>query len=167
MSSTNEVTWAGLVISFQRCGRAAWAPDALLRSWAPAPGLLRGDGSCAVACCDDEVVWLGFTAIERPVSVRLVTRGGRWATQLEVPPDWQCGSLHQNGRARPIARRAKCGSAFLFLDASCDRRTERLTLTLLSPTRWRAVIGPLRIGKAAAPPPVEHYSRIAKLGEEE
>lgn len=167
MASTNEVTWAGLVISFQRCGRAAWAADALLRSWAPAPGLLRGDGSCAVACCDDEVVWFGFTPVERPVSVRLATRGGRWVAQLEVPPDWQCGSLHQDGRARPIARRAGCESAFLFLEASRGRRIQRLALRLLSPSRWRAVIGPLRIGKAAAPPPVELYSRIARLGEEE
>lgn len=166
MAISNEVTWAGLVISFQRCGRAAWAPDALLRSWAPAPGVLRGEGSCAVACCDDEVVWLGFTAVTVPVSVRLATRGGRWAAQLEVPPGWQCSSLRQDGRARPIARRAGCGSAVFLLDASCSQRTERLTLMLLSPARWRSSIGPLRISKAPSPPPVERYSRIARPGEE-
>jgi hypothetical protein len=146
MSGAGALRWAGLEISFQRLGRSGWSSMGLLRSWAGATWR-RVEGGVAVACCADDVVWLGLTATDDPASVRCESADGTWHRELAVPPDWQLGWLQRDASTRPIdltggvrcsAYRLRVTRASLQTPLDCD-------LELLAPEEWRRRFGPLEL----------------------
>lgn len=163
--------WAGLEISFQRLGRAAWSADGIVRSWAQAPWCRLSADAIAVASLPDEVLWLGLNATGGAVRGRLRSRSGRWERALKVPPDWQvawlaAGGAADGGRRQPIGLRRGCQSATYVLEVRQRATAEAsvMAVTLLAPDTWCRKTGQSPIAPADEPEEVMLYSRIMPAG---
>lgn len=171
MADAGVLCWAGIEISFQRLGRAAWTADGIVRSWAQAPWSQLSASEIAVALLPDEALWLGLNATGSAVHAALRSRGAGWQRALKVPPDWQLAWLAPAGavdgsRRRPIALQRGCRSASFVLEARrrANAPARVMALTLLAPDAWRRTIGPLQIAPAVEPEDVMLYSRIMPAG---
>ena len=157
------LSFAGLEFSFHRIGRAGWADDTVLRSWADAPWRM-GDGLLSVACQPEEFVWLGIGNVGATATVVLTALNGSSTRTMSVPPEWQLGWLIGDDSQRwPIGLLGgETANYRLEVNRTYPISPTATHLTLLSPSAWSERFEPLELSSAEAPPPVPLYSRIVR-----
>ena len=155
---------AGIELSFHRIGRAGWAHDGVLRSWAEAPWL-PFDGGVAIACLPGDAVWLGLTnTAALPAGVTLAAASGAGMRRLQVPPDWQMGWVPgADAQPLPLELAGAATNAYC-MDVIRDGDTPGATfpLVLMSPAAWGSQFGSIELPPAEQPPPVPAYSRVVR-----
>lgn len=140
----------------QRIATSHWSAVGTLRSWGIAP-LHREDDMLLLPCAAGEALWIGaWLDDESSHAVVHVsdTVSGKCAT-VELPRDYQLSALSAEGEPlEPLTLPAGSERRVLKLEIICKEAHASIDLTLLTPTKWKALTGQVPPDPLEKPPPL-------------